>query len=170
MLLRNASLKDIDDILALQHIAYPDYLHENAATFASRIEHSPDHCWVIEDDACIVAYLLAIVDSIPNLPSLGELVSKPQSSNGPMVLFLHDMVVSPDYRGRGISTQLLDNEVSIATQMGILDAYLVAVHGADKLWERYGFRPLVGNAPAFNLSSYGPTAVLMHMQFTPQIL
>ncbi|WDU55241.1 GNAT family N-acetyltransferase [Taylorella equigenitalis] len=183
MKLRNAQIEDLDSILDLQHIVYPEYLHESRETFQSRISHSPQNCWVVEDDKGIIcAYLLAIIEDICNIPSLGQVIKKSTLADwneaqnagqtkaqnaGQIVLFLHDMVVSPDCRGQGISTMLLDHELAVSHSQGVSEAYLVAVQGADRLWARYGFNLIDGNALAFDLSSYGPTAKLMHMHISP---
>ncbi len=59
-------------------------------------------------------------------------------------LYVIDLDVSPDYRGRGLSHMLMNRVETFARENGInrLElAYVTEESRSQKVWERHGFKP-----------------------------
>ena len=56
--------------------------------------------------------------------------------------YIMNMYVRPEYRRRGIATQMLDLLVQDARSRGIVEITLEATDAGRPLYEKYGFRPM----------------------------
>jgi GNAT superfamily N-acetyltransferase len=68
-------------------------------------------------------------------------------------LYLHDLAVLPEARGKGITKTALDYFDSVAKQLGFSQQFLVAVQGSKEFWESNGFSTIkeisYGNQTAY---------------------
>lgn len=154
--IRTFTCEDLPASLAIQAGAYPAFLVESEAAFASRITAAAPYSLVAQVGDRLGGYLLAHGWPPHAPPALGTPLDQ-QMAGG--ILFLHDCAVARDARGLGIGRRLVGHAFALAVRDGLTGAELVAVEGADRFWEGLGFAPLVPSpAMAAKLAAYGPAA------------
>jgi len=151
--------------------ALADAIHrdhpERPEVFAERLRLFPDGCRVAVggvDEA--VGYAIAhpgVVGMPPDLDTL--LVTLPKA---PDCLYVHDVALLRQARGRGLLTRLLPPLLALAEANGLARLALVAVNGTEPVWRRLGFLPWRGSAAVRGkLASYGGKAVYMTRPAAP---
>ncbi|MGY6268589.1 GNAT family N-acetyltransferase [Achromobacter denitrificans] len=135
---------DVGGILAVQTLAYPDFLLESAGFFLNRLALAPSHCWIAQ----------AVSPAGDSL--LGYLVSYPWDAGLPPALdvalaalpagadhwFLHDCAVAPPAQGLGVGQALLRAAAASALEGGLCRASLVSLASAAGYWQRNGYAPV----------------------------
>ncbi|MFH8293068.1 GNAT family N-acetyltransferase [Streptomyces sp. NPDC018059] len=154
--IRHIADRDWDGIVALESRAYSRLgLSEGRAALKSKAHASPATCYALDLGGRLAGYLLALPypeSAYPDLRATTETRPALPSRN----LHLHDIVVAPDLRHRGLARQLLNHLTAAARSHGYEQLSLVAVGGSETFWAARGFTP--GHvSPA----GYGPTAVYM---------
>ncbi len=154
---------DIPAALAIQAQAYPAFLREDEAAFASRIAMKASYCLAATRDGQLVAYLLAHGWLSLAPPPVGTILPAEAPSE---ILFIHDLAVSPEGRGSGIGRDLVARAFELAARDGLHPAELIAVEGAKPYWTSLGFEPVDCSAElAAKVAAYGPQACLMKRVF-----
>ena len=163
LLIRPLEPGDISAALAIQSQAYPAFLREDEAAFASRIAIKASYCLAATRDGELVAYLLAHGWLGLAPPPVGAILPAEAPSD---ILFIHDLAVSPQGRGSGIGRDLVARAFELATRDGLDTAELIAVEGAAPYWASLGFEPVDCSAElAAKVAAYGPQACLMKREF-----
>ena len=152
---------DWSAILALQAEAYHSLAPESEDVLRSKLLLGPSTCLVACDGERLLGYCLAHpwCKAIP----AGLYVCYDRAA-GAEALYIHDVVVSPSDRGRGVAEQFLHHIEQQASRLQVEQLSLVAVQGAHKYWARHGFRP--SQTPK-DLSEYGGQAIYMCRTLQP---
>lgn len=159
--IRKMTMEDIDATMRIQNECYSADLIEPKPLVISRLQASPDHCYVCCDDTnepC--AYMFAYMSKKGKVTPLeGEFVT-PAGSN---CIYLHDMAVSKSVSGRGIASKLARTLLSNSRAFGAVSAGLVSVQGSVPFWSKLGYVPidLSDKEQIAHLDSYGVPAVYM---------
>ncbi|GAA2998703.1 GNAT family N-acetyltransferase [Kitasatospora sp. NPDC006786] len=153
--------EDWDAVVALEERAYAaSGLSEGREALRSRHRASPDTCFVLEHPGGLGGYLLALPYPLFRCPDLGRGEDGADAGERPTNMHAHDLVISEDLRGRGLSLRLLRHLEHTARTAGYRSASLVAVRGSHVLWTPLGYRA----RPEIDLpESYGTRAVYMAM-------
>jgi ribosomal protein S18 acetylase RimI-like enzyme len=141
-------------ILNIQEEAYVEIQPEDVNVLKSKWRSSPKTCAVYKQGNNILAYLLAHPwpNEIP--PKLYEECPIAISLN----LYLHDLALARESRGKGIANKLVKNLIDIARTQEFNKILLVAVQNSGGFWSKFGFL----NIPnAVICPSYGHNAKLM---------
>lgn len=133
---RRLDAGDLPAVLAIQCHAYPVFLREDIAAFASRLDLPDTYCLGAMDDGTLVAYLIAHGWPGEAPPPVGAVVTAEPASE---VLFVHDLAVSPAGQGLGIGRMLVERAIEMAASDGLTRAELIAVEGAESYWRTLGF-------------------------------
>lgn len=146
-----------DDLPIVNAIADETHsdLPERQEVFVERFRLFPKGCLRLELFGEIVGYGIAHPWRLYEPPQLDRLlVTLPKRPN---CLHIHDIVVRKLARGHGAAQQYLRSMRDLATKLQLPAMSLIAVHGTEALWARYGFTE---TAAACNLAmkTYGPTA------------
>lgn len=161
LVIQNLTPSDIDDVLAVQALAYSHFdLHESADFFLNRIAVAPQSCWLARSNADVLGYLISYPwhDGLP--PTLDvALASVPVPATH---WFLHDCAITPGAMGQGIGRALVEQGVAHAQSTGFDYASLVSLHSAAPYWAGMGYET-VDDLPglAEKLAGYGPGAQYM---------
>lgn len=148
---------DLDGVVAVARIAFPDHFEEYAC-FAERLALYPPGCFVL-DAGQVAGYLIAYPWRSASAPPLNTVIGAlPQGAD---VLYLHDLALHPDSRGQGATSAIVDRLAVQARADGWPAIALVAVNDATAFWERMGFRVVADPAMAAKLASYGADARYM---------
>ncbi|MFD5804821.1 GNAT family N-acetyltransferase [Streptomyces sp. NPDC127020] len=150
--------RDWDAVVALERDAYTGLgLSEGRAALESRAAASPDTCFVVDVGARTAGYLLALPyppHRYPDLTRVEEAATALPVGN----LHLHDIVVAPGLRRRGLARHLLHHLTGTARTRGDERISLVAVGGTERFWSARGFVAEPGVVPE---GAYGGAAVYM---------
>ncbi len=147
---------DADAVLALQQAAYPSSHHESWAVLGRKLALWPAGCWVLEDEAGLLAYLFSHPGRLDAPPLLHAELSLPAA---PDAYAIHDLALHPRAQGHGLSRPLVAQAERQAQAAGLAAMSLVAVQGSAGFWARFGFAVVLPAPP--QLASYGDAAVFM---------
>ncbi|MFB6551769.1 GNAT family N-acetyltransferase [Streptomyces sp. NPDC056405] len=149
---------DWDAVVALERDAYSGLgLSEGRAALQSRAAASPDTCFVLDVGPRTAGYVLSLPYPLHRYPDL-ERAEETATAFPPGNLHLHDIVVAPGLRRRGLARHLLHHLTGTARTRGDERISLVAVGGTERFWSARGFVPQPGVMAA---GDYGTDAVYM---------
>jgi len=153
------SEKSWDEILKIQEEAYTELPPEDVNILKSKWLASPNTCSIYSgNENKIMAYLLSHPWGSDIPPKLNE---EAPVNNETSNLYLHDLALSNEARGRGIARALVENLINNAKTQGFTKILLVAVQGSSSFWAKYGFMVIVNAAIC---PSYGSAAKLMVLE------
>lgn len=141
----------------IQQQAYPESLHEDLTVLQQKQQLSPDTCWVVVDgDDQVLGYLLTHRwHDATQPPSLDTTL---QSAEGP-ILYIHDMALSVNAQGLGLSMQLWRVLLDYVREHQVHQLALIAVNDSKDFWQHKGFEhPTLLSVE----KGYGDSAYLMH--------
>ena len=131
---------DLDAVMWVQEQGYAPELLEGPEVFRAILAHQPDLCRAVLADSekrRVVGYMVAHrVRDTAAPPPLGE-APGPGSFPEEGPVFIHDVCLLEEARGRGLVTRLL-GEIQEGAVHGMC---LVAVQGTEAMWRRHGFAP-----------------------------
>ncbi|MDZ4784956.1 MAG: GNAT family N-acetyltransferase [bacterium] len=142
----------------------PDEFWESIDAFASKLNASPETCFVIKNGTAVTGYLITLPCTKDTLPALNsDRFSVPEDAD---TLYVHDLAMKPESVGKGEATKLVQHALNKAAEMGLTEACLIAVQSSSGYWSRFGFKVVDDLSPEFKakLSSYGEDAVFMGMK------
>jgi GNAT superfamily N-acetyltransferase len=144
-----------DDIVKIQEESYTDVAPEDVNVLKNKWHSSPQTCAVYSDDkGRVLAYLLAHPWASETPPKLNEKISVAHSST----LFIHDLALSLEVRGKNIGKELVQNLIDNAQAQNFVEILLVAVQNSGGFWSKFGFL----NIPSAEICpSYGENSQLM---------
>jgi len=154
-------IKEIENIhwnriLEIQDQSYQEIGTEELEVLKGKKEASPDTCFVcLSDNGEVEGYLLAHPWGGISPPKLFEPLPDVE---GCEYLYLHDMAMSPQSKGKGLGRATAIKLFEVAQNKGINRVNLVAVQGSESFWTRMGFQEVTDVNVC---SSYGENAVLM---------
>lgn len=155
---RQAKASDLPDIASVGNRIH-DGLHEQPEVFAEKFRLFPEGCFVLESEGELAGYGLSHPWRLHQIPPLNALLES--LPHAPQCLYLHDVVVLPQARGRGAVAALVEALVEVANKHGLQRLALVSVHNTKAFWARFGFAPVDDDSLAGKLQSYGEVAVYM---------
>ncbi len=147
-----------DDIVRIQEESYTDVAPEDVNILKNKWHSSPQTCAVyLDHKGKVLAYLLAHPWASEIPPKLNEKISVAYSST----LFIHDLALSLEGRGKNIGRVLVQNLIDNAQDQSFVKILLVAVQNSTGFWAKFGFK----NIPNENIcSSYRTTSQLMVLE------
>jgi len=147
-----------DGILKIQEEAYTELPPEDVNILKSKWLSSPKTCAVyLNHENQILAYLLAHPWASQTPPKLHEKSPVTNSSN----LYLHDLALAHEARGKGIAKKLVENLIDNAKVQVFAKILLVAVQNSEQFWAKFGFLDIPN---AVICPSYGDSAKLMVLE------
>ena len=156
---RRAAEADLDAVLAVQarvHTVAP----ESRAVFASKREAFPSGTLVFDRAGTILGYGVFHPWTVDDIPTLHALPFR--MPERPDCLFIHDVALLPEGRGRGAARALVARARDEARARGLGRLALVSVYGTVPIWSRCGFAVRAASpSAAAELGPYGETARYM---------
>lgn len=156
---RAARPDDLASIVAIAARVHPA-LPERAEVLADKLRLFPAGCAVLVADDTPAGYGLAHPWMRQHIPLLDHLLGAiPAEAD---CLYIHDVAILPEWRGRGALHRYLASVVHLARSAGIGSLALVSVYGTQAMWARAGFHTVEADATlAAKLASYGESATYM---------
>lgn len=133
------TLQDDYPGLSLPEIGERRYRRENT-------DFSYQNCLMAEADGAVVGMMhsYAMPDALEPLPDDFDPVLRPMAElEIPGSLYISGLALRPDFRNRGVGTELLGRALGRARELGLGQVSLLvfeANQGAVRLYERHGFR------------------------------
>jgi ribosomal protein S18 acetylase RimI-like enzyme len=153
--MKSSDLPQVNHIADQIHLSLP----ERPEVFTDKYQTFPEGAFVLENGGDIVGYGLSHPWVIGDIPPLDEFLGLPQSA--PNCLYLHDVAILDEARGRGFARELITMMVTIGIAHRLHALALVSVYGTNMLWRRYGFNEMEDAKLVNKLSTYGESAHYM---------
>ena len=163
-LIRPMLAPDLDVVLALQCAIYPPHYHEPRTVFASKLALGAEFCFVVTREHALMGYLFAHPWQQTAPPALFAAIW--QIPDGADSLFIHDMALHPDCRGRSLGQQLLQTSLASAAAAGLSSSTLVAVQDAAQFWLCQGYQRCTPQSGPQFPGLYGCNAQFMRRTLT----
>lgn len=171
-LIRPMQPADLAEVLRIQAACFTELQPESEASLAAKLRAAPAHCWVALAAAAsptgaqgcgLAAYLFALPWRAESPPALDA--SDCVLPERPDCLYLHDLSVDPQARGRGLAQALVQCFLDGLAASGLDRACLIAVQNSASFWGRWGFGP-AAQTPALRvkLASYGAEAAYLELR------
>ncbi len=164
--LRPISNTDLNAILHIQDLAYrPEYKEIPESISAKMLLSDTYGALAIDENGEVCGYLFAYLLPHDYVSPLNAIVLPRTQLDS---LYIQDMVIHPDYQGKGIAQKMYQFALERALESNIKMSTLVAVGGADSYWVRLGYIPVenLSQENKKSLETYGPQAIYMHRKLS----
>ena len=156
--IRPIAERDWTAITVLESRAYSRLgLTEGQAALRARRDTSPDTCFALHVGRQLAGYALALPYPHGACPDLGRARRATAPTRN---LHLHDLVIAPELRRRGLARHLLRHLCAAARSRAYDRVSLVSVGGTEAFWSARGFTPHPG---VVTPGEYGANAVYMSL-------
>src|SRR5688572_3387297 len=123
----------------LQCLVYKPHFHEDVWKFYRTFNGFSQGCFLAEQEKKAAGYII----SYPISDMLTEFSGGFRGRTGrEKIFYLDDIGVLPEYRSRGLGTQMIERVFALANSMNMEFIHLVAVEGAESFWAQFGFAPV----------------------------
>jgi GNAT superfamily N-acetyltransferase len=157
-ILKQATETDLAAIGMIASAIHPE-LTERREVFAEKLELFPQGCLVLVRGGVVAGYALSHPWLLNRIPPLDEFLGSLPPS--PDCIFIHDVAVAPEARGRGNAQAFVELVSNLARAYAIGHLALVSVYESHRLWSRFGFAVVRDDEIARKLKPYGETACYM---------
>jgi hypothetical protein len=127
--------KDIPCVYSVSLLVHS--LYEDPEIFQERRSLSRGSYVLLHEDL-VVGYLISHPYRRNTYPPLNTLIYK--IPDAPDTWYIHDLVILPEFRGRGMVRPILAEVKALALIHGINELSLVSVYGKEVFWRKMGFR------------------------------
>jgi ribosomal protein S18 acetylase RimI-like enzyme len=134
---RHLAPSDLPSLHALEAETYEPALHVSDEAFLRLMALFPDGAIGVFDGAVLCGYVFAV--PLPSGTVLDLKAPLDALPPGADTLYIHDLVVAPGHRGRGLAARMVETLYDLARARGLRACELVSVQGAAPFWERFGF-------------------------------
>ena len=139
MLIRTATIHDLDAVAALEAACFPPAEAATAAQFAGRLRHYGGHFWLLFDGDRLVSFVDGFCTDLPDLTDeMYENAALHQERGAWQMIF--GVLTHPDYRGRGCAGQLLQRAIDDARAQGRMGLVLTCKDRLVPYYARFGFQ------------------------------
>ena len=139
--IRPCTPADLPAVLAVQAECYIPAMNEPGEVILARLAAAPAFAWVAEAAGEVGAYLMTYPSRIGKVTPLGADFAPAADAD---CLYLHDLAVSPRWRGSGAGGRLVSHALQDAARRGLQQAALVCVQAAGPFWEKLDFADFSG--------------------------
>jgi predicted GNAT family N-acyltransferase len=138
MIIRTATMKDLDAIMAVEAECFPASEAATAEEFAERIKYYGNHFWLMFDEDRLVSFVDGFVTNKPDLTD--EMYEKAQmhDENGDWQMIFGVNTI-PSCRRKGFSGQLLKQVIVDAKRQGRKGLVLTCKDHLLHYYARFGF-------------------------------
>lgn len=138
MRIRRANFDDLDRIVTLESICFPEEEAASRETFEYRISAFPESFYVAVDEDEIVGIVNGCVT---NSPVISDDLFKPEGGHVPngknQAIF--GLLVAPEYRKKGVAAKLMNHFMEAARQAGREKVILTCKQHLIPYYEGFGF-------------------------------
>ena len=110
MMIRTATIDDLDDINNLEKICFPENEVASFESFKERLNHFPNHFWLLYEENVLVSLIDGLCTNIEDLSDEMFDNAEMHDENGDWQMIL-GVCTHPDYRNRGYSSILMNHVI-----------------------------------------------------------
>jgi GNAT superfamily N-acetyltransferase len=129
---------DLPDLIRIDGESYAPELRESEAAFLSKLVLFRAGALGCFDGDQMCGYAFALPWKAGTLIGVAQVLDALPAD--PDVMYVHDMVVAPACRRRGVASTLLGEIARVAEALHLSRFALVAVQGSEPFWQRAGFQ------------------------------
>jgi predicted N-acetyltransferase YhbS len=129
----------------LGDLCYGPEFHESAEMVRQKLALFPQGCFACVEKTVFYGYILSLPWLSGEVVPLNAAIRLPPQ---PDCLYIHDLAVRAEARGRQIGRRLVEKVLHKGKELGFHACTLVAVQGSEPFWGKLGFEIL-------NRQSYG---------------
>lgn len=138
MTIRTAALKDLDAIVKVEKICFPEAEAATRESFAERLKHYPDHFWLLTAGDQIVGFVNGMVTEEADLQDEMYEDAGYHKENGKwQMIFGVDTI--PEYRRMGCAGRLLRHVIGEAQKEKRLGLVLTCKEKLIPYYAKFGF-------------------------------
>ena len=150
---------DLDDVCRIAAAVHAATLSERPDVFAEKLSLFPRGCLALGLRERVAGYAFSHPWTLGDAPALDAYLGALPAS--PDCLWLHDLAISAEARGRGAAARAIARLTALAAAERLAAMALISVRGTEKFWARAGFRDAPEPRLAVKLDGYGPGARYM---------
>lgn len=139
MMIRNATIHDLDAITAVEAACFPPAEAADRDSLRRRLETYPDHFWLLWDRDTLVSFVNGMVTHDPDLKDeMYEDAALHNAAGTWQMIFGVDTI--PDYRRQGCAAQVLNRAIEDARTQGRKGLVLTCKEPLLHYYAKFGFR------------------------------
>lgn len=141
MRIRLAETKDLEELVQVEAVCFPEAEAAGKAAFAGRLEAFPKNFWVLEDEGRIAGFINGMVTDEKTIrDEMFEDAGLHQEKGAYQSVFGLDVL--PEYRRRGLGGELMRTLIRAAVEEGRKGCILTCKKGLIPYYESFGYRCL----------------------------
>ena len=138
MLIRNATIDDLDAIAAVEAQCFPAAEAATAKEFAERLKHYGNHFWLMFSDDRLIAFVDGFVTNEPDLTDEMYEKADMHNENGEWQMIFGVNTI-PEYRNRGYAGALIQRAIEDARRQGRRGLVLTCKDKLVNFYAKFGF-------------------------------
>ncbi len=138
MLIRTATLQDLDAVSMVEAECFPETEAATRADFEQRLTYYPDHFWLLFDDEKLIAFVDGFVTDLPDLTDEMYEKAEMHNENGAWQMIFGVNTV-PAERKKGYAGRLLTRAIADARAQGRKGLVLTCKDRLVRYYAKFGF-------------------------------
>lgn len=138
MMIRKATLDDLDEIANLEGICFSSNEAATRSDFKNRLTYYPNHFWLLFDEDKLIAFIDGFCTNQPDLSDImfEDASMHDESGDWQMIFGIN---VHPDYRKRGYGAKLIMCLIEDAKNANRLGVVLTCKKSLVGYYSKFGF-------------------------------
>ena len=138
MEIRTATMTDLSAVTQLEAICFPAAEAASEESFARRLEHYPNHSWLLKDGDTLVSFVNGLATNEPDLrDEMYDNAVLHREDGAWQMIFGVD--THPDYRRQGCAGKLLEHVIGEARAQGRKGLVLTCKKALVPYYSKFGF-------------------------------
>ena len=138
MLIRTATIEDLDAVTAVEAECFPPSEAATRADFEHRLSHYGDHFWLMFDESKLIAFVDGMVTDAADLTDeMYERAELHKESGAWQMIFVVNTI--PEYRKHGYAGDLIKRAISDAKAQGRKGLVLTCKDKLIHYYAKFGF-------------------------------
>ena len=138
MEIRTATMTDLSAVTQLEAVCFPAAEAASEESFARRLEHYPNHFWLLKDGDTLVSFVNGLATNEPDLrDEMYDNAVLHREDGAWQMIFGVD--THPDYRRQGCAGKLLEHVIGEARAQGRKGLVLTCKKALVPYYSKFGF-------------------------------
>lgn len=138
MYIRNATIKDLDSVAAVEQACFPAAEAATKEELAERLSHYAGHFWLLFDEDILVSFVDGLVTDLPDLADEMYEQADLHDENGAWQMIFGVNTI-PAYRKQGCAARLIRQAVADAEAQGRKGLVLTCKEALLSYYAKFGF-------------------------------
>ncbi len=138
MIIRTATLQDLDSIASVEAECFPPAEAASRERFHDRLKHYPSHFWLMFEGDKLIAFLDGFVTDEPDLTDEMFANTSLHNESGKWQM-LFGLNTLPAYRNRGYAGELIKRAIEDSREQGRLGLVLTCKERLLHYYAKFGF-------------------------------